>query len=94
MVQGYSRVQLDAFKQGDVVDWSRDMWGVAKDHAYPRLMDGDPCDAEVERPVLSNADVEALVPVMREAAVKGGMRLARLLDDALVSGTAPRFRRL
>ncbi|WP_265587547.1 S1/P1 nuclease [Sphingomicrobium arenosum] len=93
IVTGYSRAELDGFKAGDVVDWSREMWTVSKDYAYPLLLDADPCDAEVERPVLSQADIETLIPVMRVSAVKGGMRLARLLDEALIDGTAPRFRR-
>ncbi|MCJ7421094.1 S1/P1 nuclease [Sphingomicrobium astaxanthinifaciens] len=93
LVAGYDRADLDAFKQGDVVDWSRDMWEVSKTYAYPLLLDADPCDAEVERPVLSQTDIETLVPVMRQSAVKGGMRLARLLDEALLGGKAPRFRR-
>ena len=68
---------------GTVEDWSREMWGKARDLAYKTLV-GDPCgEAPVERPTLDEADVQALIPDVRENVVAGGLRLARLLDDAL-----------
>ena len=36
-----------------------------------------------ERPTLDEAKVRALIPLVRENVVEGGIRLARLLDDAL-----------
>ncbi|MCM8558177.1 S1/P1 nuclease [Sphingomicrobium sediminis] len=94
LVSTYDRATLEAYKGGDVVQWSREMWIVSKDYAYPLLLDTIPCDTEVTRKTLTEEDVQVLIPIMREAAVKGGMRLARLLDDALSEGKAPRFRRL
>ena len=35
------------------------------------------------RPTLTEAQVQALIPAVRENVVAGGLRLARLLDDAL-----------
>lgn len=94
ILSGFHAGELQAMKQGDVVDWSREMWAVSRDHAYPTLIDRNPCDGEIEgRPTLSEEDVQQLIPIAREAVVKGGMRLARLLDDALVEGKAPPFRR-
>jgi hypothetical protein len=68
---------------GSVEDWSRELWGKARDLAYKTLLP-DPCDnAPVERPILGEGEVRALIPAVRENIVEGGIRLARLLDDAL-----------
>jgi hypothetical protein len=70
---------------GSVEDWSREMWGKARDLAYKTLLP-DPCGAApVERPVLDEAEVRALIPDVRQNVVEGGIRLAKLLDDALGS---------
>ena len=66
-----------------VEEWSREMWGKARDLAYKTLV-GDPCgDQPATRPTLDEAEVQALIPAVRENVVEGGIRLARLLDDAL-----------
>jgi hypothetical protein len=68
---------------GSVEEWSREMWGKARDLAYQTLI-SDPCGGgSVERPVLDEAKVRALIPAVREDVVEGGIRLARLIDDAL-----------
>jgi hypothetical protein len=69
--------------QGTVEDWSREMWGKARDLAYRTLLP-DPCGAApAERPALDEAEVRALIPAVRQDIVEGGIRLARLVDDAL-----------
>ncbi|MGH6705234.1 MAG: S1/P1 nuclease, partial [Sphingomicrobium sp.] len=68
---------------GTVEDWSREMWGKARDLAY-KTMVGDPCgETPAGRPVLDEAEVRSLIPLVRENVAAGGIRLARLLDDAL-----------
>lgn len=68
---------------GTVEDWSKEMWGKARELAYQTLLP-DPCGAApAERPVLDEAEVRALIPAVREDVVEGGIRLAKLLDDAL-----------
>jgi hypothetical protein len=68
---------------GSVEDWSREMWGKARDLAYKTLV-GDPCGAgPVERPILTEAQVRELIPEVRTDVAEGGIRLARLIDDAL-----------
>ncbi len=68
---------------GSVEDWSREMWGKARGLAYQTLV-GDPCGpSPAARPTLDEADIRALIPAVREDVVEGGIRLARLLDDAL-----------
>ena len=68
---------------GTVEDWSREMWGKARDLAYKTLV-GDPCGAgPVERPTLTETQVRELIPEVRTDVLEGGIRLARLIDDAL-----------
>ncbi|MBB3764881.1 S1/P1 nuclease [Sphingomicrobium lutaoense] len=94
LLSGYHAEEIAAMAGGNVVDWSREMWAVARDHAYPSLLDRDPCAGDVEEAAtLSEEDVDRLIPVARESVVKGGLRLARLLDEAIVEGKAPPFRR-
>ena len=75
--------QRAALAAGTVEDWSREGWEAARTYAYASLI-GDPCGPKPEaRPTLSEDDVRALIPVVRHQVVAGGLRLARLLDDAL-----------
>jgi hypothetical protein len=75
--------ERDRIAAGSVEDWSREMWGKARQLAYQTLV-GDPCGAgQADRPVMDEAKVRALIPAVREDVVEGGIRLARLIDDAL-----------
>ena len=68
---------------GTVTDWSRESWEASRSLAYTSLL-GDPCGAKSDaRPTLTEADVQTLIPEVRREIVAGGLRLARLLDDAL-----------
>ena len=67
---------------GSVEDWSRESWAVARDAAYAVAL-GDPCGPKPARAMLDNAKIEALIPATRQQIVRGGVRLARLLDEAL-----------
>ena len=71
-----------AMAQGTVEDWSRENWQVAS-QAYAALL-GDACMVvPATRPVLTNAKIAELVPVLRLQVARGGIRLAHLLDEAL-----------
>jgi len=68
---------------GTVEDWSRESWEMARKYSYGEL-GGDPCGASANaRPTLTEQGVQALIPVVRRQVAAGGLRLARLLDDAL-----------
>ncbi|MEA3017911.1 MAG: nuclease [Sphingomonadales bacterium] len=72
-----------AARQGDVAAWARESWQVAHDFAYAAVLP-DPCaPVPAERPVLREDQVRALIPTMRRQVARGGLRLARLLDEAL-----------
>ena len=80
-----STSQLDRARiaDGTVEDWSREMWEKSKSQSYQSLL-GDPCATPpAKRPTLDEAEVRALIPLVRENVLHGGLRLARLLDDAL-----------
>ncbi len=87
-----------AMRQGDITAWSREGWEVAREFAYGTLM-ADPCAAPAEgapRPVITEEITRRLVPVVRRQVARGGLRLARLLDEAFQSDSPwlrPRERR-
>jgi hypothetical protein len=79
----FSAEERGAMRAGTVEDWSREGWGVAKEFAYGTVM-ADPCGpVPAERPVIDEATTRKLIPVARRQIARGGVRLARLLDEAL-----------
>jgi hypothetical protein len=67
---------------GTVADWSRESWAVAREAGYGVAL-GDPCGPTGTRAQLDDAKIAVLVPVVRQQILRGGIRLARLLDEAL-----------
>ncbi len=73
-----------AMAQGTITDWSRESWEMSKEFAYGSLFQ-DPCadrPRDAPAPVMTEATVQQLVPVVRRQVERGGLRLARLLDEA------------
>lgn len=83
IVRRYPAAERRRLAAGSVTDWSREGWQVSRDVAYATAMGGDPCAPATARVVLDDAAVARLVPVMRRGVTRGGLRLARLLDEAL-----------
>lgn len=82
LIVTHSPAERASLGAGTVEDWSRENW-VAARTAYEAAFGGDPCRADVPaRGKLDDAAVERLVPLMREQITRGGVRLARLLDEA------------
>ena len=78
-----SRGDKAAMRRGNVTDWARESWAASRDHAYGTIMD-DPCGpAPANRPVVTEEITRRLIPVVRRQVARGGLRLARLLDEAL-----------
>ncbi|MFN3944228.1 MAG: S1/P1 nuclease [Allosphingosinicella sp.] len=70
-------------REGTVTDWARESWEISRRHAYGTIAE-DPCAAMPEgRPVIGEEDVQRLIPVVRTQVARAGLRLARLLDEAL-----------
>ena len=83
MLAGAAPQERAELAAGTVQDWSRESWEAARKYAYSSLI-GDPCGPKPQdRPVLNEAQVRELIPVVRRQVLAGGLRLARLLDDAL-----------
>lgn len=83
LVAALSADERAALAAGTVTDWSRESWEASRSQAYTSLL-GDPCGEKAAvRPILTEADVRGLIPDVRRQIVAGGLRLGRLLDDAL-----------
>jgi hypothetical protein len=84
LIRVYSRAERAEMAAGTTEDWSRESWAISRDSAYAPVRDGNACGTQGEvRGKLSDAQIEALVPVVRLQIERGGLRLARLLDEAL-----------
>ena len=74
------RVRLSA---GSTEDWARESWEAARTFAYGGVL-ADPCgEIPAQEAVVTEELTRKLIPVVRDRIVKGGLRLARLLDEAL-----------
>lgn len=70
-------------KSGTVEGWSREGWQVSRDVAYATALGGDPCGPKPKARVrFDEAKVRSLLPAVRRQIERGGLRLARLLDEA------------
>jgi S1/P1 Nuclease len=68
---------------GTVTDWARESWEVGRDFAYATAVP-DPCGAVPGTPpVITEETTQRLIPIVRRQIARGGLRLARLLDEAL-----------
>jgi nuclease S1 len=71
-----------AMRAGNVTDWARESWQASRDYAYGSIF-ADPCaPPPAERPVVTEEITRRLVPVIRRQVARGGIRLARVLDEA------------
>lgn len=82
LVRRYPAAERARLAAGTVADWSRESWQVSRDFAYATALGGDPCGTVPALTTLDDATVAGLVPVMQDEVRKGGLRLAKLLDDA------------
>ena len=69
--------------RGTIADWTRENWEVARTTAYAVAPGSDPCAADARPGTLGNTAIAAAIPVVRRQIARGGLRLARLLDEAL-----------
>lgn len=83
LVRRYPAAVKARIAAGDVTDWSRESWQVARDTVYASALHGDPCAPTPAHVTLTDADIARLVPAARLEIERGGLRLAKLLDKAL-----------
>jgi len=82
LVRPYAPEERLPIEGGTVEDWSRESWSVAHD-AYAVAMGRDPCVAGPAGGTMDDAKIEQMIAPARLQVVRGGLRLARLLDEAL-----------
>ncbi|HEX4736611.1 MAG TPA: S1/P1 nuclease [Allosphingosinicella sp.] len=79
----YSPDQIAAMRQGKVEDWTRQTWALSREDVY-NLMFPDPCKGKQTGPVaMDEAMTQKLIPIVRLQIVRGGVRLAKLLNETL-----------
>lgn len=83
LLRGLSPAARNTAMRGTVADWARENWEVARDWTYAPILNGAPCESRARPSALDNAKIEAAIPVVRRQIARGGLRLARLLDEAL-----------
>ena len=73
----------DQWRQGGVADWLRDGWQASKTYTYGKLPAVDVCVAPpTARVLIDEAYVAATRETVREQTKKGGVRLAKMLNEA------------
>ena len=85
LVRRYSAAEKAVLAGGTIADWGRESWQLARTLVYPTAFGRDPCDG-VDNPeavALTQTDIEAQLPAARLRVEQAGLRLARLLDEAL-----------
>jgi len=87
LLRRYSAADRAALDTGEVADWGRESWELAGTFVYPHAYDRAPCEAgETPKDIVwTNEDIEASLPALRQRVSQAGLRLARLLDEALGS---------
>lgn len=84
IVRRFSAAERAVMEAGTTRDWSEENWTVSRDNAYTRAVDGDPCGPQpVQVFTIDEADVAASRSALRLQVERGGLRLARLLEEAL-----------
>jgi hypothetical protein len=88
IIRTYNAAERASLSAGSSEDWSREAWALSRDIAYARAMDADPCSGaaapkSTEAVTIDEADVDASRDAVRLQIQRAGLRLARLLEEAL-----------
>jgi hypothetical protein len=82
LLSDFSPAEQAAMRTGSLEDWTRESWRASHDFAYGSLV-ADPCAAPM--PAVANVDettTRKLIPIVRRQIARGGIRLARLLEES------------
>ena len=74
--------QRASLATGTIRDWSRESWELAKARTYGSILT-DLCGPTPPAVALDEPAIQSLLPVVRLQIARAGLRLARLLDEAL-----------
>lgn len=88
LVRVYSGTEKAELATGDVADWARESWQVSRDFLYPEAFGGEiPAPTKEPRKIVwSNEAIEKAIPIVDRRIQQAGLRLARMLDQALAAG--------
>ena len=87
LVRAYSAAERAELAGGDAAEWGRESWQLARDVVYPGAFEQNVCDGDLpENAALTQADIEAAIPVSQKRIVQAGLRMARILDEAFAPG--------
>jgi hypothetical protein len=72
-----------AMQQGNVEAWARETWQLSRDDVYGLMFD-NPCKGKQKGPVkMDEAMTQKLIPAVRLQIARGGLRLAKLLNETI-----------
>ncbi len=84
VVRNYSPAERLKWVTGDVADWSRESYDMAKNVVYPMVLGNLTCGGNSAKSGnVSDAAINAALPATRLRIVQAGLRLAKLLDETL-----------
>ncbi|MBC2669112.1 S1/P1 nuclease [Novosphingobium piscinae] len=85
LVRRYSKAERTGLSGGTVADWGRESWQLARTIYARAFGREDPCSGGPlpRSTVWTPAAIEQSLPDARRRIVQGGLRLARVLDEAL-----------
>ena len=85
VVRAYTSEERAKIATGTVGDWAQESWVVARDVVYPQVYGHAAGKGEQPHGVvtITQAQIDADAPVARGRIVAAGLRLARVLDEAL-----------
>jgi hypothetical protein len=84
-VRAYSDADKAKIAGGEVADWAQESWSIARDLVYPQAF-AHTTSAPGAKPVtvtIDDADLDHDADVAAKRILQGGLRLARVLDEAL-----------
>jgi len=84
LVRTYAPAERAGIATGDVADWARESWDLARARVYPGVFGKLPCGQPGKADMtISEAELAAEVPLARQRLLQAGLRLAKVLDEAL-----------
>jgi hypothetical protein len=84
LVRRYGAEEKARLATGTVTDWARESWQVSRDFLYPAAFGELPCeDGEESHVVWTEVAIEKAVPIVQGRIERAGLRLAKMLDEAL-----------
>jgi hypothetical protein len=84
LLRVYTPAERARIATGDVADWARESYDLGRKFAYTRAFHHDPCAGSTPQTIfVSDADIRASLPLVRQRLIQAGLRLAKVLDQAL-----------